>query len=151
MHSARLWMSVLALACLAWVAPVSVTQAAPLSFTVQLTGSQQVPPVTTPGMGTADLTYDPSTRLLTWTVTYSGLSSTVTMAHFHGPAPAGKNARVQIWISKHGMPATSPIKGQAKLSTAQAKQFMAGDWYINIHTESNPAGELRGQVVPPKA
>ncbi|MGB9187494.1 MAG: CHRD domain-containing protein [Methylovirgula sp.] len=143
-------MSILALACLAWVAPASVTQAAPLSFTVQLTGSEQVPPVMTPGKGTADLTYDASTRLLTWTVTYSGLSSAVTMAHLHGPAAAGKNARVQIWMTKHGMAVTSPIKGQATLSPTQAKQFMAGDWYINVHTESNPAGELRGQVVPPK-
>jgi hypothetical protein len=150
MHSAKLWMSVLALACLAGVTSASVTQAAPLSFTVQLTGSQEVPPVTTPGKGTADLSYDPSTRLLIWTVTNSDLSSAATMAHFHGPAPAGKNADVQIWISKRNTPATSPIKGQATLTPAQAQQLMAGDWYINVHTVDHPAGEIRGQVVPPK-
>ncbi len=150
MHSARSWMGVLALACLAWVTSAFVTQAAPLSFTVQLAGSQQVPPVATPGEGTADLSYDPSTGVLTWTVTYSGLSSAATMAHFHGPAPAGKNAGVQIWISKEGTPATSPIKGQAKLTPSQAQQLMAGDWYINVHTADHPAGEIRGQVVPPK-
>jgi hypothetical protein len=55
MHSATSLMAVLALACLAWVTSMSVTQAAPLSFTVQLTGSRQVPPVTTPGEGTATL------------------------------------------------------------------------------------------------
>jgi len=49
MHSVRSWMRVLALACLAWVTSAFVTQAAPLSFTVQLAGSQQVPPVATPG------------------------------------------------------------------------------------------------------
>jgi len=150
MHSARSWMGVLALACLAWVTSAFVTQAAPLSFTVQLAGSQQVPPVATPGEGTADLSYDPSTGVLTWTVTYSGLSSAATMAHFHGPAPAGKNAGVQIWISKECTPATSPIKGQAKLTPSQAQQLMAGDWYINVHTADHPAGEIRGQVVPPK-
>jgi CHRD domain len=150
MHSATSLMAVLALACLAWVTSVSVTRAAPLSFTVQLAGSQEVPPVTSPGEGTADLSYDPSTRLLTWSVTYSGLSSAATMAHFHGPAPAGKNAGVQIGISKQGTPPASPIKGQAKLTPSQAKQLMAGEWYINVHTADHRAGEIRGQLVPPK-
>jgi hypothetical protein len=151
MHSPRSWMGVLALACLAWGTFAYVAQAAPLSFTIQLAGSQQVPPVTTPGEGTADLSYDPSTRVLTWTVTYSGLSSVATMAHFHGPAPAGKNADVQIWISKQDTPATSPIKGHATLTPSQAQQLMAGDWYINVHTADHPAGEIRGQVVPPRS
>lgn len=150
MHSVRSWMGMLVLASLACVTSALVTQAAPVSFTVQLAGTQQVPPVTTPGAGTADLSYDPSTRVLTWTVTYTGLSSAVTMAHFHGPAPAGKNAGVQIWISKQGTPPTSPIKGHATLSPSQARQLMAGDWYINVHTADHPAGEIRGQVVPPK-
>ena len=92
----------------------------------------------------------PRTRLLTWTVTDSGLSSAATMAHFHGPAPAGKNADVQIWISKRGAPATGPIKGQATLTPAQAQQLLAGDWYINVHTSDHPAGEIRGQVILPK-
>jgi len=150
MHTAKSWMAVLASMCLAWVMSASVTRAAPVSFTVQLTGSQQVPPVTTPGEGAASLSYDPSTRLLTWTITYSGLSGAVTMAHFHGPAPAGKNAGVQVWITKRGEPAASPIKGEAKLDRSQAQQLMAGDWYINVHTADHPAGEIRGQAVPPK-
>lgn len=150
MHSARLWVSVMAMACLAWAISVATALAAPISFTVPLTGSEQGPPVTTSGKGTADLSYDPTTRVLTWTITYSGLSSAATMAHFHGPAPAGKNAGVQIWISKKGTAPTSPIKGQATLTPEQAQQLMAGDWYINIHTADHPAGEIRGQVVPPK-
>src|SRR5690348_1715338 len=80
----------------AWAASAN---AASESFKVDLTGAQQVPPVDTAGKGTADLTYDPATRMLTWTVDYSGLSSPATMAHFHGPAAAGKNGPVAIWIS----------------------------------------------------
>ena len=60
--------------------------AAPISLKIPLTGAEQVPPVQTPGSGTADLTWDPTTRVVTWSITYSGLSSPVTMAHFHGPA-----------------------------------------------------------------
>ena len=74
---------VIVAACLAamgtWTVP---SKAASQSFKVMLTGAQQVPPVETPATGTAELTYDPATRVLTWNVSYSGLSGPATMAHF---------------------------------------------------------------------
>jgi CHRD domain-containing protein len=129
-----------------WGAP----QAAPVSFTVSLSGAQSVPPVDTSGSGTADVTYDPATREVTWKITYSGLSSPVTMAHFHGPAKERQNAPVVIWLTKQGVAPTNPITGSTTLTPEQAQQFSAGEWYINVHTQSHPAGEIRGQVVPPK-
>lgn len=143
--------AVIVTACLTGVAWAGLAQAAPVSFKVPLTGAQQVPPVQTPGMGTADLTYDPSTRVVTWTITYDGLSGPATMAHFHGPAVEGKNGPVVIWLSKHGSAVTSPISGQATLTPEQAQQFAADEWYINVHTDAHPAGEIRGQVMPPKS
>jgi len=142
--------TLLVLLPLAWAGSTAVALAAPPSFTVALTGAQQVPPVQTSGSGTATLTYDPGTRNVTWSVAYSGLSSDVTMAHFHGPAAEGKNGPVTIWISKKGEPVSIPIAGQATLTPEQAAQFTAGDWYINVHTKDHPAGEIRGQVMPPK-
>jgi hypothetical protein len=125
--------------------------AAPESFKVPLTGAQQVPPVQTSGSGSADLTYDPATRVVTWSITYSGLSGPATMAHFHGPAAEGKNGPVVIWLSQKGSPVTSPITGKTTLTPAQAKEFTAGEWYVNVHTAAHPAGEIRGQVMPPKS
>ena len=135
------------LTSLAWA---GLAEAAPLSFSVDLTGAAQAPPVQTGGSGKADLTFDPATGMVTWSIAYSGLSSPATMAHFHGPAAAGANADVTIWLSQKGAPADSPIKGQATLTPDQAKQFAAGQWYINVHTKDHPAGEIRGQVIPPK-
>jgi hypothetical protein len=135
------------LACLAWAGAAT---AAPVSFKVDLTGAQQVPPVNTAGKGTASLTWNASTRVVTWNITYSGLTGPVTMAHFHNGAQ-GKNGPVVIWLSTKGKPVKGAIKGRAKLTTAQAHQFEAGDWYINVHTKANPAGEIRGQVTPPKS
>ena len=132
-----------------WAAGLAL--AAPVAFKVPLSGAQQVPPVQTPGTGTADLTYDPTTRVVTWSITYSGLSTPVTMAHFHGPAAEGKNGPVVIWLTKQGSPVESPIKGEATLTPEQAQQMTAGEWYINVHTRDHPAGEIRGQVMPPKA
>ncbi|WP_420997216.1 CHRD domain-containing protein [Cupriavidus sp. 30B13] len=136
---------------LAFAAALSLAQAAPVSFNVPLTGAQQVPPVQTPGSGSADLTYDPATRVVTWTVSFSGLSSAPTMAHFHGPAVTGKNAGVQVWLAEKGAALSSPVKGQATLSPAEAKEFVSGEMYINVHTKDHPAGEIRGQVLPPKS
>jgi len=141
----------LTLAALAWAGSGVAAVAAPEKFSVPLTGAQQVPPVSTTGSGTADLTYDPSTRALSWSVTFSGLSSDATMAHFHGPAATGKNAAPVIWISKQGTPPSSPITGEATLTPAQAEQFTAGEWYVNVHSKNHPAGEIRGQVNPPKS
>jgi CHRD domain len=123
----------------------------PTSFKVPLTGAQCVPPVDTTGSGTADLTYDPATRVVTWNISYAGLSSASTMAHFHGPAKQGQNAPPVIWLSTQGSPPTNPMKGTATLTPDQAKQFSAGEWYVNVHSQSHPAGEIRGQVLPPKS
>ena len=139
------------LAGLLWLALLSVALAAPVSFSVPLTGKEQVPPVNTAGSGTAALTYDPASRVLTWSVTFKGLSGPATMAHFHGPAPAGKDAPPVIWIGEKGKPVPSPAKGQATLTQAQARQFTAGEWYVNVHTRQYPNGEIRGQIVPPKS
>jgi hypothetical protein len=121
------------------------------SFKVPLTGAQCVPPVDTTGSGTAELTYDPATRVVTWNIAYTGLSSPTTMAHFHGPAAEGKNAPPVIWLSTQGSPPANPMTGTATLTPDQAKQFSAGEWYVNVHSQSHPAGEIRGQVLPPKS
>jgi hypothetical protein len=130
-----------------WAGP---SLAAQETFQVQLSGAQQVPAVQTDGTGTADFSYDPATRKLSWTITYSGLSGPVTMGHLHGPAAEGKNAKPQVWLTKRGSAVESPIKGEATLTAEQAQQFESGDWYVNLHTKAHPAGEVRGQVVPPK-
>lgn len=134
------------LACIAWA---GMATAAPMSFKVSLGGAQEVPPVKTSGMGTANLTWNPKTRMVTWHITYSHMSSSVTMAHFHDGAK-GKNGSIEIWLTKKGKPVKSPITGKVKLTVSQAKQLKGGDWYVNVHTKKHPAGEIRGQVMLPK-
>ncbi|AXV84785.1 CHRD domain-containing protein [Ralstonia solanacearum] len=151
MHVSLSRWALVGLSGLALAGSMTFVQAAPLSFTVPLSGAQEVPPVETKGSGSANLTYDPSTRVVTWTIMLSGLPSEATMAHFHGPATAGKNAEVKVWLSGKGAAATSPLKGQATLSPDDAQAFLAGEMYINVHTKDHPAGEIRGQVLPPKS
>ncbi len=108
-----------------------------------LDGKTEVPANTSAGTGTADIDYDAASKKLSWTVTYSGLSGPATAAHFHGPAEAGKNGGVAVAIPNA---TTSPVEGSATLTDAQAADLLAGKYYVNIHTQANPGGELRGQV-----
>lgn len=144
--------SLAALASATLLGLASVATAAPVSFSVPLTGAQQVPAVQTAGGGMADLSYDSATRNITWSIQYHDLSGPITMAHFHGPAETGKNAGVQVWLTKRGDDAAvpNPITGHATLTPEQAKEFSAGQWYVNLHTQKHPGGEIRGQVEPPK-
>ncbi len=119
-----------------------------MHYTANLSAASEVPPVASSGQGTADIWYDQGTRTLSWTLTYSGLSGPATAAHFHGPAGPGANAGVMVPIAGAGM--ASPVTGSAVLDDTKAGQLAAGQWYVNIHTDRNKGGEIRGQVVPVK-
>ena len=121
----------------------SPSYAETVQFKADLKGSAEVPPNQTTGSGTVTAKYDTSTKQLTWNGSYSGLTGPATAAHFHGPAEPGKNAGVALPIT----PATSPLHGSATLTDAQASDLMAGSWYVNIHSDANKGGELRGQLV----
>ena len=77
-------------------------------------------------------------------MTFSGLTGAATAAHFHGPAAPGANGAPQVPVKMS--PVASPINGTATLTPTQAKELLAGKWYINIHTKANPNGEIRGQL-----
>ena len=130
----------------ALLALTSRVKAATTTFKADLKGPTEVPPNTTTGSGAATVTLDPATREITWNVTFSGLTGPATVAHIHGPAPAGKNAGVLIWLVPQGKPVASPLTGSATLTAAQAADLTSGQCYVNVHTAAHPAGEIRGQL-----
>jgi len=94
------------------------------------------------GGGSAGVTYDSVTNVLTWDITFSNLSAAPTAAHFHGPAIPGQDAGIQVPITD----LTSPSMGTATITDAQETDLLAGKYYINYHTAACPGGEIRGQV-----
>jgi hypothetical protein len=112
------------------------------TFKASLNGASEVPATASKGAGEVTATYDPSTKMLTWQGSYSGLTGPVTAAHFHGPAGPGQNAGVLIPVTA----TASPFTGSAALDEAKAADLTAGKLYFNIHTAENPKGEIRGQV-----
>jgi CHRD domain len=119
-------------------------QAATVSLHANLKSSSEVPPNSSKGHGMLNATFDTATNVLTYHAVFSQLSGPATMAHFHGPAPVGSNAKVQVPVTT--TPIVSPIDGTATLTPEQAGDLLGGRYYFNVHTAQNPGGEIRGQV-----
>lgn len=116
-----------------------------LNFESELSGKKEVPHVMTTGTGKLKASYNTTSKMLKWYVSYSGLSGAPTMAHIHGPATTKENADVIIPIEPDAL--KSPMKGSKKLTKQQEKQLLSGHWYFNIHTEKHPGGEIRTQLI----
>jgi hypothetical protein len=141
--------SVAVLALVALIASSSHALALIIPIQATLTGAGEVPPNNSPARGLIEGTFDTDTNTLTWTVTYSGLSSPPIAAHFHGPVSylgltPEENAPIQV-----GTPGNlaSPFHGVAKIDNTQAKDLKDGRWYFNLHSKDFVAGEIRGPVV----
>ena len=113
------------------------------SIQVTLSGSQEVPPVTTAAAGSGTITVN-SDKLVTGNVTTSGLVGVA--AHIHDGAP-GKNGPVIVPLTKSSDNSWSVPAG-AKFTDAQYESYKAGNLYINVHTAANKGGEIRGQLKP---
>jgi CHRD domain len=113
------------------------------TYRATLSGAQEVPPVSSPGTGSAEVVVNPSAMAMTYRVTYAGLSGPATAGHIHGPAPAGQNAGVKVPFPSV---AQSPVTGGGMLTAEQYADLKAGRYYVNIHTAANPGGEIRGQL-----
>ena len=111
-------------------------------FKSELKAANEVPPNNSKATGLAQASFDTVTKTFSVTVTFSGLSGPAIGAHLHGPGEPGKNAGIVLPFNF----VLSPIKLSATLTDTQAADMMAGKWYVNIHTELNPGGEIRGQL-----
>jgi hypothetical protein len=123
--------------------PIHPVFAETLNFTATLTGSNEVPPNQSNAKGEAQITFDTDTKLLSWTVSYSGLSGAPIGAHIHGLAEPGSNAGIMIPFTT--LP--SPIKGSKALNSREEEGLMTGRLYVNVHTKLHPGGEIRGQIL----
>jgi hypothetical protein len=98
------------------------------------------------GSGTTTGTYNATKNQLQYNVTWTGLTGTATLGHFHGPAAAGSNASPVITFNLINNASAGSATGTINLTDAQEADLLAGKWYTNIHTATNGAGEIRGQV-----
>jgi hypothetical protein len=162
---------------LALLLSVFAVNAATIATSASLAGSNQNPPVVSSATGTTTVVLDTNAHQLTITVTFSGLTSPTTAAHIHCcVAPPGNAGVATALPSFPGFPlgvtsgSFSQVYDTTQASTwnpafitgnggtplgaeaALAAGLASGQAYLNIHTTTFPAGELRGfllQQSPP--
>jgi hypothetical protein len=116
-----------------------------VKFNNQLVGSNEVPANNSVGRGAIEATLNKTTHELTWRITYSGLTGPVRAGHFHGPAMMGANTGVALGFKGN---LDSPIQGAATLTADQVRDVLTSKWYVNLHTQLHPGGEVRAQLIP---
>jgi hypothetical protein len=110
---------------------------------ITLSGTQEIPPVTTTGTGTAVVAVA-ADRSLAGSLAVSGMAPTV--AHIH-EAAAGSNGPIVVPLTKTG-DNTWAVPAGIKLTPSQYESFKAGNLYFNVHSEAYRGGEIRGQIKP---
>jgi hypothetical protein len=136
------------LAVLALCVVAADADAAVVTWTSSLSPLNEVPPVLdSTGSGMAHGELDTISNVLSWSLSWTGLTGQPAAAHFHGPAPVGVNAGVLVNIGNiSGL--NSPSVGSVVVSEDVEAALLGGLLYINVHTQSFPGGEIRGQVAP---
>jgi len=115
-----------------------------------MSSANEVPVNASTGTGTTTGSYNATTNTLTYSVSWSGLTGTATVGHFHSPAVAGANASPLVYFNLINTGNSGTASGSINLTDAQEADLLAGKFYSNIHTAANTGGEIRGQVTASK-
>jgi hypothetical protein len=142
--------------------PSAAGQDSDNNLRTRLTGFQQAPSILSDGTGVFTASVNPSS--LTFSLTFSNLSSPVTGAQLHF-GQRGVNGAIVVFLCGGPKPAC-PLGGGTVTGTLSASDVLAvpsqgvtggsfpdlvrilssGDAYVNVHTTNFPAGEIRGQI-----
>ncbi len=135
-------------------------QAQTINFTANLSGGNEVPGVSTGSAGTATISLDQATGVVTYRVDVYNMPVGTTAAHFHVGAPGVSGPVVVNFTVVTAISNDFDIQGTASATSlvpraaqginswddfVQALQL--GNIYVNVHSTANPGGEIRGQVV----
>ena len=111
-------------------------------FTADLSGSSEVPPNGSIATGQANLYLSSDETNLHVKLTATGFTNLITASHIHKAEPT-VNGPVVFGIGAF----TTTIEADWALSAANVADLKAGLFYVNVHSDVFPGGEIRGQVM----
>jgi CHRD domain len=119
------------------------------TFTAKLSGNDEVPPVSTTATGMSQFKVSPDANKISYILNATNLNNFM-MAHIH-QGKAGENGEPVAALSMgNGTITSSDLKGPlaGKQISDLVNLMNNGQAYVNIHTQQNMNGEIRGQVMP---
>lgn len=160
----RLTIVLSVMALLAFGAAPALSQGPHENFRTHLSGDEEVPAVDTQAQGQAIFKLSADGESLDYKLIAANIEN-VLMAHIH-IAPAGANGGVVVWLYPEDGPPPALIEGRFDGVLAEGtiteddlvgslagqdldsllEEMRAGNAYVNVHTEQNPGGEVRGQI-----
>jgi len=148
----RLRKSYLFLSALAILAFSSCKQEDPnliVRTNLPMEGAQEVPAKNTAANGSIDVSYNTSTKTLSYTVRWNSLTGNIVGFHIHGVATKGFNAGIIQNFAGYSTAQTGTFSGTFFVDGVVVKEedLLRGAYYINIHTPTNPGGEIRAQIL----
>jgi len=111
------------------------------NFVATLKGSNEVPPILSKFEGKGSFQLDYESKELKYQISHNVKDATA--AHIHGPATTTQNGDVLVTFDSP----KSTIKGTHILTEQHFEFLRSGLLYVNIHTEANANGEIRGQIL----
>jgi Cu/Zn superoxide dismutase len=152
------------------IADPSSSSSSGKQFSARLTGNNEVPSVNTDATGRIRLVANSPQDALDYQLSLSNLNGAVTGAHIHrgsagtnGPIVANLNiaGASAASASAGGRSATTSTSTGGTITSADLKGPLSGKQisdlirliddgkaYVNVHTDQNPDGEIRGQLAP---
>jgi hypothetical protein len=166
-HALTLAMALLGAGILTACGGSKTTTPSPITYKATLTGDAERPtPITTTATGSWTGVLDPQTNTMTYTLTYSGLSTNSSLSHIHAQGDANTTAGVVLNFANFAGATTLFTPGSTSGSAAGVvnmsggtvtglsitgdslrKAMDAGMAYVNVHSQSHGGGEIRGQIV----
>ena len=140
--------AVLGLAVISMAHLDNLTIAQSQTFTAKLTGNDETPPVSTAATGTAHFQLSSDGKQLNYDLSVEKLNG-YSHSHIH-QGKAGESGQAVVELSMgRGTITSSDLKGplEGKQISDLVKMIKSGEAYVNVHTQKNQMGELRGQVM----
>ena len=137
-----------AVTTIAGLVACSSAEAAVTKWKATLNGAQEVPVVDTTATGTAEFDFDDTAKTLSGVVELTGVDvAKVNGQHIHKAACGASGSFVKV-LTKPGENGVIALDSSDpwKMSDSDVAALQAGELYVNIHTEANPGGEIRGQI-----
>jgi len=119
-----------------------------IMFSARLDTLQAHNTLVVPSSGNGSSGFSYHNDSLWFDLTVNGLTGPITASHIH-LGKTGVNGPVVYDLTPfvNGNKIKGVITGIV-LGNGDVAKFLEGEYYVNVHTSANPAGEIRGQIFP---